>query len=291
MPFLLVCLSWQDSVHAHLQAERHESTEGEHQLDKSPQPPLKCSKKSVDIHVKVSTFIPVPRSKAACFHSHDIDKLLRVQMVKSKSKHVPFETLLKFALKIPSSKRNSFQKSIIASHRKLLQATRLLEGAELQPVLCKDSQAGASDASAGRLDGQGMVPACCLLLQACHECSHAPLLESLAWKAQKARFQLSSPLQKFLSKAGDDGFWHALAPFLGLAELTFMIVWLKDAILEQRLNGTSSVGGQLGQQILDGDRALESYFLFAENTCMVMLLCPLLFCSQLPVVYLLGKRN
>ena len=188
-------------------------------------------------------------------------------MLQSKSKHVPFEVQLRFALKTSASKRSSFQQGIIASHRKLLQAIGLLEAAGPQLVLSDSSKLGNVDESAKLLQSPGMVPACWVLMQAWHECSHAPLFESHAWKEQKARFQLSRVLQKFLSKAGNDGFWHALASYLDLAELCFMVVWMKDAILEQRLTGTSTVGGKLGQQILDGDRVLESYVLFAESTC------------------------
>ncbi len=244
----------------------HKSCSPEGRPSEGIQTPVKSIKKSVDVHIKVfalenSRHVKPSWTEIGLFYMIDV---LLMQMVKSSSKHIPFEVLLRFALKTPGSKRTPFQQGIIASHRKILQATNLLEAPDSLFIQQNSSMRGAPDDS-GCLGWPGLVPVCCLLMQACHECSHTPLLESHAWKEHKPKFKISKLLQKFLSKAGDDGFWKSLAPYIELPELCYMVVWLKDALLEQRLNGTSTVGGQLGQQILDGDRALESYQLFAER--------------------------
>ena len=136
-----------------------------------------------------------------------------------------------------------------------MQAIPLLEAPDIFSIkrkLARDFQRS--------LSRPGMVPACYLLMQASHDCSHVSLFESKAWQDQKHGFQMSSMMQKYFT--GDTPFWKEFASSLGVPELSFMVVYIRDAMSRQQMNGATM---QLGQQTFGGDRAMEAHSLFAES--------------------------
>lgn len=187
---------------------------------------------------------------------------------------VPFEALLKFSLKTPASKRNTWQKGIVAAHKKLVQAVNVLETPEPGPIRAMVDAHSATQGQPICLVHPDMIPTCQLLIQASHDCGHAPLLQSICWKEHSANFQISRCLMKLQCRASPSALWEALAPCIGLHEILFMAVYIREGLLAERCRPSAAIGPK---QMRQTDETLAGYNYFAEN--MRKLFCRLPFMS------------
>ena len=204
-----------------------------------------------------------------------------LQVVSSKYKtaevstnNVPFEAFLKFSLRTPASKRNTWQKGIVAAHKKLLQAVNVLEAPEPGPIRAMVDAHSSTQGQPICLVHPDMIPTYQLLIQASHNCGHAPLLQSICWKDHRANFQISRCLMKLQCRASPPALWEALAPCIGLHEILFMAVYIREGLLAERSRLSAAIGPKQMQQM---DETLAGYNYFAEN--MRKLSCHLLFTS------------
>lgn len=176
--------------------------------------------------------------------------------------NVPFESLLAVCLKTPASKRDAWQKGIVAAHKKLVQATNVLEALDSGASPAMAHKPSSSVGQPACLVHPKMIPVYSLLVQASHDCGHAPLLHSICWKDHCANFQISEFLMKLKQKASLPSLWEALAPCIGLHEIYFMAVYIREGLLADRMRPLSASGPQQMQQT---DETLADYVHFADS--------------------------
>lgn len=129
-------------------------------------------------------------------------------------------------------------------------------------VSCEGGKSGHSPERC--LEHPKLLTACALLIQATHDCSHAPLLQSASWKEQAAIFSATKFLLKLVAKAGHLSLWQAVSAFISLADILFMIVFVREYLLAQRLEDFTT---RDASAMVDADLALERYGQFAESIC------------------------
>ena len=176
--------------------------------------------------------------------------------------NVPFESLLTFCLKTPASKRDTWQKGIVVAHKKLVQAMNVLEALDSASSTAVPNTQGFSVGQPLCLVQPEILPAYDLLVQASHDCGHAPLLHSICWKDHCANFRISKFLMKLKQKASLPSLWEALAPCIGLHEIYFMAVYIREGLLAERMRPSSAYGPQ---QMLQTDETLAEYIHFADS--------------------------